>query len=136
MSFSDERALIIAIILLKRQRPKNIQTLKDLLTFIPNPNHVKDILTTALIEVIYTNPQSALWLFQHPELLSEIPVRAIIAEELTSQALSWGYTAENFYFTADHTLEASESTQHALFAPQQIPVDESALALIRSLLMQ
>lgn len=131
-----EKAISIAISLLKRKNPQTVQTLKNLLTFIPNPNHVKAILTTAVTRLIYTCPQSALWLFQHPDVLEpKIQVREIIAQELTRKVLSWGYRLEDFYFTADHHLEMSEDTKRSLLSQQPEAVDEPVLTLIRALLM-
>ena len=40
----NEKAVTIAISLLKHKSPKTVQTLKNFLTFIPNPNHVKAVL--------------------------------------------------------------------------------------------
>ncbi|HEY9658311.1 MAG TPA: hypothetical protein V6C65_07660, partial [Allocoleopsis sp.] len=96
-SSDNEKAVTIAISLLKQKSPKNIQTLKDLLTFIPNPNHIKAILKTAVIEIVHSCPQSALWLFQNAEVLEpEIQVREVIIQELTNTLRVWGYTSEEF----------------------------------------
>jgi hypothetical protein len=133
----NEKATTIAISLLKHKSPQTIQTLKNLLTFIPNPNHVKEILTTAVIDLIHTSPQSALWLFQHSEVLEpEIQVKDIIAQELTNEVLSWGYTLEDFHFTADHNLEISEGTKRSLLSHHSFSVDKASLMLIHALLTQ
>lgn len=128
------QAIAIAISLLKRHNPHTIQTLKNLLTFIPNPNHIRKILTTAVIELVDNCPQSALWLFQHPDVLEpEIDVREIIAKELTAKLLSWGYTANDFNFTDDYTLKINEATQNHL-CPHMQPLEDNAHALICALL--
>lgn len=139
MSTSSEngKAVKIAVSLLKRKSPQTIQTLKNLLTFIPNPNHVKDVLTTAVIELIHSCPQSAFWLFQHPEVLEpEMHVRDIIIQELTSKFYDWGYTSDDFHFTDDQQLEINEATKSSLLSHNSSPVDEASLTLVRTLLMQ
>ncbi len=139
MSTSSEngKAVKIAVSLLKRKSPQTIQTLKNLLTFIPNPNHIKDVLTTAVIELIHSCPESAFWLFQHPEVLEpEMHVRDIIIQELTSKFYDWGYTSDDFHFTADQQLEINETTKSSLLSHNSSPVDETSLTLIQTLLMQ
>lgn len=133
----NELAIIVAISLLKRKNPENIQTLKSFLTFIPNPNHIKNVLATAVIELIETHSQSAFWLFQYPELLEpEIQVREIIANELTKKLLSWGYKPEDFYFTNNYTLVINESKKCSLLSQRPLPDDEAYFTLIHSLLRQ
>ncbi len=131
---NHEKAIAIAISLLKHKNPQTTQTLKDLLTFIPNPNHVKNVLTTAVIELIDKCPQAALWLFQNPEVIEpEIRVKEIIAQELTRKIVSWGYTAKDFHFTTDYALEMSDDAQRSLLS-QSFALDEPALLLVRALL--
>jgi hypothetical protein len=137
MPSHNDKAVMIAVSLLKRKNSPHIQTLKRLLTFIPNPNHIKDVLKTAVLELIYTCPQSALWLYQHPEVLEpEIQVREIIAEELQRKLLDWGYTPDDFYFTVYPELEVSESAKTDLLFSKPVPTDEAPLTLIRALINQ
>lgn len=135
-SYYNEKAITIAISLLKRKNPEHIETLKNFLTFIPNPNHIKDVLATAVIELIDTNPQSAFWLFQNSELLDpEIQVKEIIANELTKKFLSWGYSYEDFYFTSNYNLVIVESKKKSLFSDPPLPDDQASLSLIQLLLV-
>jgi hypothetical protein len=132
---SNRKAVTIAVSLLKRQDPTTIQTLKNLLTFIPNPNHVQRILVAAVIELVRTSPCSALWLFQHPKVLEpELHVREIIVQELTNKLCSWGYTLDDFHFTVDQRLETSEATRSSLLVYQPIPDDAAFLTLIQAFL--
>jgi hypothetical protein len=134
-STEHEKAIAITISLLKHKSPRTVQLLKDLLTFIPNPNHIKSVLTTAVIQLIYTCPQSALWLFQHPEVVApEVQVREIIVQEVTRKILSLGYTSKDFRFTADHGLEMSHDSKQALLSYQASLTEEPVLNLIQSLL--
>jgi hypothetical protein len=131
-----EKAIAIAISLLKHKNPQTVQMLKDLLTFIPNPNHVKEVLAAAVIHLVHTCPKSALWLFFHPDVLApEIQARDIIAAEITCKILSWGYSLEDFHFTADNCLEVTKAAQQSLLSTRPNPEDESIFALIRALLM-
>jgi hypothetical protein len=133
----NEKAVTIAISLLKHQSPQTIQTLKDLLTFIPNPNHVKDVLKTAVIELVHHCPQSAFWLFQHPDVLEpEIHTREIIVQELTNKFYAWGYTPDDFHFTANQRLELSETTKFSLMSYKSTAADAACLALIQAILVQ
>ncbi|HEY9851919.1 MAG TPA: hypothetical protein V6D28_20770 [Leptolyngbyaceae cyanobacterium] len=138
MTSYNEKAIKIAISLLKRKSPENIQKLKSFLTFIPNPNHIKDVLVTAVIELIETHPESAFWLFQYSELLDpEIQVKDIIVSELTKKLFSWGYTSEDFYFTNNYNLLViKESKKCLLLSHQPDPDDEAYFTLIYCLLMQ
>lgn len=131
-----EKAIAIAVNLLKHKSPRIVQVLKDLLTFIPNPNYTKDVLEAAVIKLTYTCPDSALWLFQHPEVLApHIQAREIITQELTQQLISWGHTLESFRFTNDYSLEVSENLRSSLLACQQESPDKAVVALIINLLM-
>jgi hypothetical protein len=137
MPADNEKAVMIATRLLKHKNRQTVQTLKNLLTFIPNPNHVKDVLTTAVIKLVHDCPQAAFWLFQHPDVLEpEVHVREIIVQELTNQFYAWGYTPEDFCFTADQHLEISEATQFSLLAHQPNSVDSATFTLIQVLLIQ
>lgn len=134
-SSDNEKAVTIAISLLKHKSPKNVQILKNLLTFIPNPNHIKAILKTAVIEIVHSCPQSALWLFQHAEVLEpEIQAREVIVQELTNTLHSWGYPSDEFQVTDDQHLAVSEATKLALLSHQPSSMDTAALTLIRLLL--
>lgn len=131
----NEKAVKIAVSLLKHKSPQTVQTLKDLLTFIPNPNHVKEVLTSAVIKLVHHCPQSALWLFQHPEVLApEIQVREIIIQELTQKLYAWGYTSDDFYFTDDDQLEVDNATKYSLYAEPANSAETAAMVLIRALL--
>lgn len=134
-SLDREKVIAIAVNLLKHESPRIVQALKDLLTFVPNPNYTRDVLEAAIVKLIYTYPQSALWLFQHPEVVEpQIQVREIIAQELTRNLLAWGYTLEDFRFTGDYSLEVSENLKSNLPACQQEPSDQAVVALITNLL--
>lgn len=134
-SLDREKAIAIAVNLLKHRSPRLAQALKDLLTFIPNPNYTKDILEAAVIKLVHTCPESALWLFQHPEVLApHIQVRKIMAQELTRNLLSWGYKTEKFHFTADYSLAMSEKLKSSLLACQQEAPNKAIVTLIVNLL--
>lgn len=134
-SLDREKAIAIAVNLLNHKNPRLVQVLKDLLTFIPNPGYTKEVLEAAVIKLIYTCPESALWLFQHSEVLApHIQARKIIALELTQNLLSWGHTVEDFRFTADYSLEMSENLKSNLLAFQQETPDQAIVALIINLI--
>jgi hypothetical protein len=125
-----EKAVTIAISLLKHKSPETVQTLKNFLTFIPNPNHVKAVLTAAVIDLVYHSPRTAAWLFQHPEVLApEIDVREIIALTLTQTVRDWGYAPRDFYFDDDYQLFMNEAIL-AHSGEARSPKDSSALALM------
>lgn len=135
-SLDHKKAIAIAVNLLKHKSPRLVQALKDLLTFMPNPDHAKDVLEAAVIKLTYTCPESALWLFQNPGLLAPyIQVREIMARELTQNLFSWGYTLENFRFTADYSLRVSEKLKNSLLAYQQETPGKAIVDLIIDLLL-
>ncbi|HEY9647643.1 MAG TPA: hypothetical protein V6C88_14805 [Chroococcidiopsis sp.] len=133
-SADDENAIAIAISLLKLKNPRIIQKLKDLLTFIPNPNRVKNILEIAVIRLVHSCPQSALWLFENPEILEpDVQVRKIIAQELTRTVRSWGDGLETIQFTADYHLDLSDAAHDSLLSYQPKSTDISVLTLLYAL---
>lgn len=135
-SLDREKAIAIAVNLLKHKNPRIVQTLKDLLTFVPNPNYTRDVLEAAVLELIYTSPQSALWLFQHPEVVNpHIHVRQIVAQELTQKLLSWKYTLEDFNFTSDYSLVMDKDIKKSLSSISLEVGEEPICALIWNLLM-
>ncbi len=132
----NEKAVTIAISLLKHKSPKTVQTLKNFLTFIPNPNHVKAVLAAALINLVYHSPRTAAWLFQHPEVLApEIDLREIIAQALTQTVRAWGYASHEFYFDADYQLFMNDEIL-AYSREARSLEDSSVLVLIAGLRMQ
>ena len=73
-------------------------------------------------------------MFQHPEVLApHIQAEEIIAQELTQNLLSWGYTLEDFHFTTDYSLEMSEILKSILPASQQETSKQTVVALISNL---
>jgi hypothetical protein len=134
---NNKKAIAIAVSLLKHKSPQTIQTLKDLLTFIPNPNHVNNVLEIAVNRLIYSCPKSAFWLFQNPQLLApEVNVREIILRELMPKLLAWGYPQEDFHIADDYRLDVSDDTKHALLLHQPEPADEAMFMLIWALLSE
>ncbi|HEY9663583.1 MAG TPA: hypothetical protein V6C65_34480 [Allocoleopsis sp.] len=129
----NEKAVTIAVSLLKHKSPKTIQTLKNFLTFIPNPNHVKAVLAAAVINLVYHSPRTAAWLFQHPEVLApEIDVRQIIAQTLTQTVYTWGYAPQDFYFDDDYQIFINEEIL-VHNSEARSPEDSSVLMLIAGL---
>lgn len=133
----NEKAIAIAVSLLKHKSPQTIQTLKDLLTFIPNPNHANNVLEIAVNRLIHSCPKSAFWLFQNPRLLApEVNVRAIILQELMPKLLTWGYPRENFHIADDYRLDVNDDTRHTLLLHQPEPADEAIFMLLCALLSE
>lgn len=133
MAYYDERATVIAVSLLKLRDLKPIQLLKDLLTFIPNPGHIRAILTHAVVKVVDDDPQSALWLFQHLDVLEpEIQVKAVIVQALTQKLYALGYTSHDVRVTDDYHLNFSEAAIHILRS-QSDPDQEDVITLIQAL---
>lgn len=133
--FYDERVVTIAVILLRSQNSQTVRTLKDLLTFIPNPNHANTVLATAIVQLIDTCPESTLWLLQHSSILEpDVQVKQIIAAELKRKLLFWGYTPEDFELTADCQIDMREAAKENLLNHQLASDDQQVATLIFSLL--
>lgn len=128
---SNQKAITIAISLLKRNNPKTIETLKNLLTFIPNPNHVNGVLKTAVVELVYSSPHSAYWLFQHPELLEpELQVQEIILTEVINTLVAWGCASDEVSITAEQRLQMDDAVLDRLRSQCATPADEAVLTLV------
>lgn len=130
-----EKAVIICVSLLKHQNLESLSTLKNLLTFIPNPSDVQEVWRRAINEIINTSPQTSYWLFEHPNCLKpEVNVREIMIQKLSQTLLSWGLSSEEFYFNSEGKLEVNHATRNRLITPRQVSHDEAIVALIYSLL--
>lgn len=134
-SLDPEKAVSIAILLLKHRSEQKVERLQALLTYTAHPERAAEILTTAVIRLVHTCPRTALWLFQHPRILEPaIQTREIVAWELTRELLSRGYSPEDFSFTPERDLETSENFRRSLFADRTAGADTPVFALIRALL--
>lgn len=126
-----EKGVVISVSLLKRQNLESLSTLKNLLTFIPNPVEIQEVLRQAICTIIHTSPQTSYWLFQHPDCLSpQVNVREVIIEELSEKLLSWGLSPEEFYFNSEGELRINSTCINQFIKPREISSDEAILDLI------
>lgn len=131
--FADQKAVTVAVSLLKRNNPKTIETLKNLLTFIPNPKQVSYILKTAVAELVYSCPHSVYWLFQRPALLEpELQVRESVLAEVSHRLITWGYTSKEFQVTSEQCLHIDDATLGELRSrmPTSSAADGAVITLI------
>ena len=132
-----EKGVVISVSLLKRQNFESLSTLKNLLTFIPNPVDIQEVLKKAICSIIYTSPQTSYWLFQHPDCLSpQVNVREIIIEELSEKLLSWGLSPEEFHFNSEGRLRIKSEYVNQFIKPREFSPDEAILGLIYVLMIE
>lgn len=131
-----EKGVMISVSLLKRQNLASFSTLKNLLTFIPNPLDIQEVWRRSICEVMNTSPQTCYWLFQNPDCLKpEINVRDIIIEELSKKLLSWGLSSEDFRFNSEGQLEIEPEIEIKIINSRQAAAEETILTLIYFLLV-
>lgn len=130
-----EKGVLISVSLLKLRNLESLSTLKNLLTFIPNPVDIQEVLRQAICSIIHTSPQTSYWLFQHPDCLSPQVnnVREVIIEELSEKLLSWGLSPEEFHFNSEGRLRINCACGNPFikFSP-----DEAILGLISVLIVE
>jgi len=137
----SERMISIAVQILKRQNPQTIQTLKNVLTYIPTSSYSEQILASAVVELSETCPETTCWLLQNPQCLQpELNAVEVITRYLSSKLSSWGFTCHrDFHFTTDGQLITSPLTKKALLSDSStissIAGNTATLSIIRTLLM-
>lgn len=130
-----EITINIAITLLRDKNLKNLVILKNFLTFIPNPNHVKEVLTKAVQEVVNSCPETTHWLLQHPHCLEpEVKVKDVIHQEISNKFLSLGLTLEEFSFDAKGYLVLPDSLKQAFLKRSEFSYSNYDVKLILYLL--
>lgn len=106
----------VAVDVLKTHNLKAIQSLKKFLTALPSPRYIKEALLQAIYQLAEQEPETCRWILQHgqtlePELNLMEVAQSIATKRLQSQGL---ILAQDFSFTADGKLEASEFTKKVL----------------------
>lgn len=116
-----KRCVRVAIELLQTRDLRAISMLKDFLTYIPNPFSIKEILTSAVIELVSSAPITVCWLLDRPECLQpEIDVTQIVIQTLFDRLINLGFIqGQDFYIGANQTLAVSETAKLALFTQSQ-----------------
>lgn len=101
-SNDDEITLNIIILVIKDQNVNHLKVLKNFLSYIPNPNHVKALLTKGVKRVINSCPETTRWLWKNPDCLEpEIKVQSIIHQEVSHQILALGISLEEIIFDSE-----------------------------------
>ncbi|MBD2296929.1 hypothetical protein H6G06_26500 [Anabaena sphaerica FACHB-251] len=97
-----EQLINIAVFLLKSHKPEAINSLKDFLTIVTNPEKIQHILIDAINQVIETDPETIYWLLKNPTYLQpEIDIKVIVTQKLNKKLLTWGFTPEDIHFNDD-----------------------------------
>ncbi|MBD1835715.1 hypothetical protein H6F61_24290 [Cyanobacteria bacterium FACHB-472] len=106
----------VAVDVFKTRNLEAIRSLKKFLTALPSPSYIKEALLQAIYQLAEQEPKTARWVLHQPQHLEPelnlIEVAQYIARErLQSQGLIF---TQDFNFTEDGKLEASEPTKAAL----------------------
>ena len=122
MQEEHRRCTSVAIELLQTQDPGAILMLKKFLTYIPSPTCVKNILITAITELMDTSPSVICWLLIHPEYLQpEVDIEQLVTQRLAGRLTSWGFVqGQDFNLSSDRKIEVSEASQLALSVQSKI----------------
>jgi hypothetical protein len=118
--------------LLKSHNPEAINSLKNFLTIVPNPEKIKQILITAINEIIDTEPETIYWLLKNPtHLQPEINVREIVTQKLNDKFLNWGFTPEDIHFNEQGNLEFKPAIKDKFIKAEYSANDRAAMILIQ-----
>ncbi len=106
----------VAVEVFKSQNLTAIASLKKFLTALPSPSYIKDALLQSIYQLAEPEPEIARWVLHHrqhlePELNLMDVAQQIATEQLQNRGL---ILTQDFDFTVDGTLEASESIKLAL----------------------
>lgn len=117
-----KRCVRVAVELLQTRDLRAVAMLKDFLTYIPNPLSIREILTTALIELISSSPITICWLLDQPECLQpEVDITQIVIQALSNRLISLGFIqGQDFYVGAGQKFAVSEAAKLALFTQSQM----------------
>jgi hypothetical protein len=120
MPFSQKRTkqlITIAIFLLKSHKPKAINNLKDFLTIVPSSEKIKQILITAINQLLETEPETIYWLLKNPTYLQpEIDIKVIVAQKLNEKLIAWEFQPEDIHFNEHGNLEFNPAAKDRLLS--------------------
>jgi hypothetical protein len=123
MATPDEwkRCVRVAVELLQTRDLRAISMLKDFLTYIPSSLSGREILTTAVIELVSASPMTICWLLDQPKgLQPEVDVSQIVIQTLSDRLTNLGFIqGQDFYRGVSQAFVLSEAAKLALFAQSQ-----------------
>lgn len=105
----------VTVDVFKTRNLKAIRSLKKFLAALPSPSYIKDVLLQAIYELAEQEPDTARWVLHHYEHLEpELDLMTVAQSIVEKQLKSQGEFSQDFNFTADGNLEASEPVKTAL----------------------
>lgn len=127
-----EQLTNIAIFLLKSHNPEAIYGLKDFLTIVPNSEKSKQIMISAIYQVIETDPETIYWLLKNPTYLQpEVDVREIVIQKLNEKFILLGFTKEDIYFNQHRDLEFTAVIKEKLIKAEYSGDERAIMTLIQ-----
>lgn len=131
----SEITLDMVVQIIKDRNLNNLEMMKNFLTYIPNPNHIKVLLTKAVTRVINSCPQTTRWLWQNANCLEpEVNVKSMIHQEISNQLLGLGISSEEFRLDSEGYLILPNSLKKKLLNRVEFVDFDDNLRLILSLL--
>ncbi|MGK7874910.1 MAG: hypothetical protein AB4426_16905 [Xenococcaceae cyanobacterium] len=111
-----ESYIEIAVDVFQAQNQKLIDSLKDFLTFLPNPNYIEQVLAGAIYRLAEINPDACRWLLRNPSyLMPELDLVDLAKKMTLSKLQSHGFVEEqDFWFEANNKLQLSETAKAKL----------------------
>ncbi|MTJ11139.1 hypothetical protein FJR11_00700 [Anabaena sp. UHCC 0187] len=123
--------------MLKSEHPEDISSLKDFLTIVPSREKIKQILITAINQLIDTEPQKIYWLFKNPTYLQpEIDIKIIVTQKLNEKLLAWEFKPEDIHFNENGNLEFNAAAKDRLMSTNYSSDNYAVLKLVQLFLTE
>ena len=135
---SGSRAVAIAVLLMKSHNAKNIAALKKILFFVPSPPCMREILTTAIVQICDTSVETTQWLLQNPASLSpDVDATKVICHCLEGKLKSYGLVGQQpLQLRTDGKWMIDPWQREPFLATMPHTEDMVAFTVLRSLLVE
>ena len=129
---AQERLTRVAVEVLQTQDSRAVSILKNFLAFIPSRTSIRNILATAVAELLDVSPDTTCWLLKYSEQLQpEINVSHIVSQKLLERLVDLGFApGQSFVLENDRILQVSEPARAALLTHSQSLNIQSPLSVI------
>jgi hypothetical protein len=130
---AQEQLIRVAVEVLQTQDSRSVSILKNFLAFDPNPTATREILSTAVTELVDTAPAAVCWLLQYPEhLRPEVNVSYLVSQKLLQRLMTLGFSqGQSFILEDDRIFEVSETAKAALLTHSQSFEIQSPLEVVK-----
>jgi hypothetical protein len=129
---AQEQLIRVAVEVLQTQDPRSVSILKNFLAFDPSPTAIREILSSAVTELVDTAPAAVCWLLKYPEHLQpEVNVSYLVSQTLLQRLITLGFSqGQSFTLEDDRIFEISETAKAALLTHSQSLKIQSPLEVV------